>query len=90
MAKALMGHMATDHHLVSEVARLRARVRVLESELTQLRERSEYGAAEMRFGQSVRVDEVALSLENHGFDASERDSDTEYDVTSDRATPALA
>lgn len=37
MAKALFGHVGTDLRLVSEVARLRSRVRDLEEELAQLR-----------------------------------------------------
>jgi len=42
MAKALMGHMANDHHLHlhalhSQIASLRARVRVLENELADAR-----------------------------------------------------
>jgi cell division protein FtsB len=36
MAKALMGHMANDHHLYAQIASLRARVRVLETQLADL------------------------------------------------------
>jgi hypothetical protein len=37
MAKALMGHTATDHHLLAQVASLKARVRALEAEVEELR-----------------------------------------------------
>jgi uncharacterized protein YigA (DUF484 family) len=39
MARALLGHLPTsaDRHLVEEVARLRGRVRDLETELSELR-----------------------------------------------------
>ena len=37
MAKALMGHLGTDHRYVSEIASLRARVRALETEVQKLR-----------------------------------------------------
>lgn len=42
MAKALIGHFGTDLRLASEVGRLRARVRELEAELVELRERDVY------------------------------------------------
>ncbi len=38
MAKALMGHLGQDPRAVSEVARLRTRVRELEAELAELRQ----------------------------------------------------
>jgi HPt (histidine-containing phosphotransfer) domain-containing protein len=43
MARALLGHLSTstDRHLLEEVARLRQRVRDLESELAELRASSE-------------------------------------------------
>ncbi len=37
MAKALMGHLVSDPRLLAEVTSLRARVRVLESELNELK-----------------------------------------------------
>jgi len=36
MAKALMGHMANDHHLYAQIASLRAQVRVLEAQVADL------------------------------------------------------
>lgn len=36
MAKALMGHMGSDSHLIAQVASLKARVRQLEAEVADL------------------------------------------------------
>jgi ABC-type phosphate transport system auxiliary subunit len=43
MARALLGHLSTtaDRHLIEEVARLRGRVRELETELAELKAASE-------------------------------------------------
>lgn len=58
MAKALAGHFASDARLVSEVARLRARVRQLEAELVDLR-----SAESVRLGMVEHVDELIVTAD---------------------------
>jgi hypothetical protein len=58
MAKALFGHVgrSSDLHLVSELRRLRDRVRMLEGEVARLR------AANHALAESLSVDDEMLSL----------------------------
>lgn len=56
MAKALVGHFASDARLFSEVVRLRARVRELESELIELR-----AVEALRLGSVQCVDDLIVT-----------------------------
>ena len=55
MAKAIYGHLSAEPRLAGEVARLRARVRELESEVERLRTSSELADIERRL-----VDELLV------------------------------
>lgn len=74
MAKALMGHLATDPRLASEVVSLRAKVRALKSEVEELRT-----ALALQSAQDVDLSSAAASS----------DLDSEL-AELHRATPALA
>lgn len=58
MAKALAGHFASDARLLSDVVRLRARVRELEAELVELR-----ALEAMRLGTVQRVDDLIITTD---------------------------
>lgn len=65
MAKALLGHVGSDHLLRGEVLSLRARVRQLEAEIDQLR--CELAAQSVALDSGVDVKDADLHAELAGL-----------------------
>jgi uncharacterized small protein (DUF1192 family) len=64
MAKALYGHLGTDPLLVTEVTRLRRRVRELEDDLARLRAEVEEAGTVHAAAEDLSVEEL-LTLDAH-------------------------
>ncbi len=63
MARALMGHVgsAGEHVLALEIARLRRRVRELETEVTELREQHTTGELDLELHRIAAANEPVLA-----------------------------